>query len=127
MFHRRRQMNRPDQLPLGALPLDSRGRVLPGHGSKSRGSEVPGVCLTGLDFFEHHLGGPRGAELREVYLSGVRNGRLYHFVDLGGPEAFGPPVTLFLYYHQATQQGWVFIERRLEATTATPHAHRAAA
>jgi hypothetical protein len=116
----------PLDLPLGAMRLDPRGRVLHHVAPGGARLDAPPPRLAGRSFFEHYLAGTPFAHLAEVYRSGVNRGALYHFVDVGCTSG---ELTLFLYFHAPTQQGWAFIERRMEtgdALRALPGARAAA-
>ncbi len=98
-------------LPVGATRLDIHGCVV--HRVSGAGySEEPRCAqMAGENFFQSYCYGTPLADLERVYDRGVQRGELYHFVDITiglGPEA--RELTLFLYFHAATAQGWVFIE-----------------
>ena len=43
----------------------------------------------------------------------MRAGQLYQFVDTTVETCQGPQsLTLLLYFHAATQQGWIFVESK---------------
>lgn len=98
-------------LPLGALQLDAQGRILSRHSRAGHSLDQLGPRIAGRSFFAHYLAGTPLAGLAELYHEGVQNGELYHFIDVTlEEEGHQRDLTLFLYYHSATQQGWVFIE-----------------
>ncbi len=114
-------------LPLGALQLDSAGRILRRHSRAGHSLDKLGPRVAGRSFFEHYLADTPLDGLAEVYHEGVRRGELYHFIDLSLKEdGHERDLTLFLYYHSATQQGWIFIEPHADPRRAAgwglPHA-----
>ena len=89
-----------------ALPLDGKGRIQNGLGDGT-GSKLGG------SFFMDHLDASQQEHIGEIYLEGVEEGELYRFVDTTISTQDGPlDVSLLLYYHADTQQGWIFIEPR---------------
>jgi hypothetical protein len=101
------------KLPFGATRLDLRGRIL--HRVEGSGYAEEPRCnqMAGENFFQEYCYGTPLADLEHIYDRGVERGELYHFVDITigtGPTAL--MLTLFLYYHSITAQGWVFVEPR---------------
>lgn len=114
-----RAYGRLRHLPLGALQLDGDGRILRRHSRAGHPIDGLGPRLAGRSFFEHYLADTPLEGLEEVYRGGVQQGELYHFVDLSlKEEDDARELTLFLYYHAATGQGWVFIEPHADPVTA---------
>lgn len=98
-------------LPIGALELDSRGRILDRMPKAGQSRQTDSLQLAGKNFFEEYCRVPALEALGEIYLRGVLRGELYHFVDLRVTTGHDSrEVTLFLYYHLSTGQGWAFVE-----------------
>ena len=106
---------------MGATQLDRKGRALHRLVAGGFAQEPRCIQMAGRSFFEEHLKGTALEYLEEVYLEGVRQGELYHFVDVQvrrGDEDH--ELTLFLYYHATSGQGWLFIEPHSEAQVENP-------
>ncbi len=107
-----------ERLPIGATQLDAHGRIL--HHMTSQGFDQEPRCvqMAGESFFEKYCHGTPLAHLSEVYQEGVQSGELYHFVDVSVGRGSGArELTLFLYYHAPTAQGWIFVEPHSEEAT----------
>jgi hypothetical protein len=96
----------------GALRLDRSGRVLYRLSPCGARLEARPAGLQRRSFFEEHLSARPADHLLGIYLEGVRRGRLYHFEDLDAVGTDGRALTLFLYFHAPTEQGWAFLEPR---------------
>ncbi len=94
-----------------ALQLDRQGRVLHQVLTKDSGMDGTFCSMATDEFFTDHVNASQREELGELYREGVRQGELYHFVDVTVKTREGSvEVTLLLYYHEPTRQGWVFAE-----------------
>lgn len=116
------------ELPTGAIQLDVSGRSL--HRLTGTGFDQEPRCkqIAGENFFHEHWSDTQLAYLEQVYLDGVRDGELYHFVDVEvGAQPDTREMTLFLYYHASSGQGWLFIEPHSMACDAPPTRYRRAA
>ncbi|MFT7670541.1 MAG: hypothetical protein ACI8X5_003250 [Planctomycetota bacterium] len=101
------------QMPLGAVQLDTNGKVqqhmLFGEYLKTPG----GATMEGTNFFEEFFSRGLLENLSELYREGVKAGELYYFVDFTVKSTDGiQHLCLLLYFHSNTQRGWAFIENQ---------------
>jgi hypothetical protein len=116
-----------ETLPTGAIQLDTSGHIL--HRMTSHGFAEEPRCtqVAGESVFEMYFEGTPLAYLTLVYQEGVRLGELYHFVDVTiGEGTTARDLTVFLYYHAATNQGWIFIEPHADTVETTTTMNKAA-
>ena len=100
-------------LPVGATRLDPEGRIVHRVNGPGYSEEPRCIQMAGENFFNEYCQGTPLEHLRGIFEDGVKRGELYHFVDITIAQGEASrDLTLFLYYHASTAQGWVFVEPR---------------
>lgn len=96
-----------------ALQLDARGRILRKVINQENLFNSEDGLRMSDEKFSNYIDPAHREAVEAMYLDGVRRGQLYRFIDTTIETSTGPEeVTLLLYFHPMTHQGWLFVEAR---------------